>query len=209
MTAAGPRLVLATHNQHKVTELRAIMDGLVPGLEPTDIVGAADLGVPAPREDGLSFAENALIKARALAKATGLVAIADDSGLEVDVMNGAPGIFSARWAGTHSSDQANLDLLLAQIADVPDEARGAQFTCAAVVVSPDGTEVVKERSMRGVLLREPAGSGGFGYDPIFQADGQDRTNAELSAAEKNAISHRGAALRALVPHVVALLSERR
>lgn len=201
-----PRLVLATHNAHKVGELRAILDGQVPGLDPADVVGAGSLGAPEPVEDGITFVENALIKARALAAFSGLPAVADDSGLCVDVLGGAPGVFSARWCGRHGDDAANLHLLLAQLADVPDEHRGAHFACAAALVTPEGREVVQVGTMPGTLAREPRGSGGFGYDPILVPRGMDVTAAELSPEEKNRISHRGEAFRALVPALAAALS---
>lgn len=213
----GARLVLASHNPGKLAELRAILAPLVDGLEAEQIISSAGLGAPEPVEDGLSFAANAELKARALAEATGLPAVADDSGLCVDVLGGAPGIFSARWSGRHGDDLANLRLLLDQLADVADPHRTARFTCAAVLVVPgrDGepaTVTTVERSMTGRLLREPVGAGGFGYDPIFvpaQEDapgGSGRTTAQLSAAEKNAISHRGQAMRALAPVLRDLLS---
>lgn len=200
------RLVLATHNVHKIAELRDILAPQLPGLDPASVVGAGDVGAPEPVEDGVTFAENALIKARALAAATGLPAVADDSGLAVDVLGGAPGIFSARWAGRHGDDRANLELLLAQLADVPAAHRGARFVCAAALVTPDGEEVVETGTMPGRLLTEPRGSGGFGYDPILQPEGETRSAAELSPEEKNAISHRGKAFRALVPHIVRALT---
>ena len=210
--AVAPRLVLATHNAHKVAELRAILGPVVPGLDPAAVVGAADTGVAPPHEDGITFAENALIKARALAAATGLPSLADDSGLCVDVLGGAPGIFSARWAGRHGDDAANLALLLAQLADVRDEHRGAGFACAAAFVMPDGFEHVEVGVLRGRLERAPRGDGGFGYDPVLvpldqPARAGDRvlTCAELTPAEKNAISHRGTAFRALAPTVAARL----
>ncbi|MGA8790702.1 MAG: non-canonical purine NTP pyrophosphatase, partial [Paenarthrobacter sp.] len=153
---------------------------------------------------------NSLLKARAVAEATGLIAIADDSGLAVDVLGGAPGIFSARWSGTHGDDAANLNLLLAQLSDVPDSFRGAAFVCAAAlaVPGPDGIarETVEYGQLEGTLLREPRGEGGFGYDPVLQPAGMDRSCAELSSAEKNAISHRGQAFRALLPAIVEALS---
>lgn len=206
MSAAGARLVLATHNAHKIGELRAILAPLLPDLDPASVVGAADVGAPEPVEDGVTFAANALIKARALAAATGLPAVADDSGLAVDVLGGAPGIFSARWSGRHGDDRANLELLLAQLSDVPAVHRRARFVCAAALVTPGGEEVVETGEMPGTLLAAPRGSGGFGYDPILQPDGEDRSAAELSAEEKNAISHRGQAFRALAPHVVRVLA---
>ena len=220
--AAAPdaALVLATHNAGKLTELRAILEPLAPDLDPRSIISAASLGVPEPVEDGLTFAANAEIKACALARATGLPAVADDSGLCVDVLGGAPGIFSARWSGRHGDDAANLRLLLDQISDVADPHRTARFICAAVLVEPavNGdperpTTVAKiERSMEGRLLTEPRGEGGFGYDPVFvpvQEDapgGGGRTTAQMSPAEKNAISHRGQAFRALAPVLAAHLT---
>jgi len=212
VTAAGSartaRVVLATHNPHKIGELRAILAELLPGIGAGDVVGAGDVGAGEPVEDGLTFAANALLKARALAAFTGLPAIADDSGLAVDVLGGAPGIFSARWAGRHGDDAANLALLLAQLADVAPEHRGAQFVCAAALVLPDGFEHVEHGVLRGTLATAPRGANGFGYDPILVPAGLTRTCAELSAAEKNAISHRGEAFRALAPVIVAALSRR-
>ncbi|MGW6141006.1 RdgB/HAM1 family non-canonical purine NTP pyrophosphatase [Streptomyces sp. NPDC055140] len=198
------RLILATRNAGKITELRAILADA--GL-PHDLVGAdAYPDIPDVRETGVTFAENALLKAHALAQATGLPAVADDSGLCVDVLGGAPGIFSARWAGRHGDDKANLDLLLAQLGDIDDDVhRGAHFACAAALALPDGTERVVEGQLRGVLRHAPSGSNGFGYDPILQVEGDIRTCAELTPDEKNAISHRGKAFRALVPVVRELL----
>lgn len=205
---AAPRLVLATHNAHKVSELRAILLAPEVGLplDADQIVGASQFGVSEPKEDGVTFEANALIKARALCEATGLPAIADDSGLAVDVLGGAPGIFSARWAGAHGDDAANLDLLLAQLSDIAAEHRAARFVCAAALVTPDGVEHVERGTLDGTLLFERAGSGGFGYDPILRPDGEDRSCAQLSADEKNAISHRGKAFRLLAPHIAALFS---
>ncbi|GIG22795.1 non-canonical purine NTP pyrophosphatase [Cellulomonas chitinilytica] len=202
---AGARLVLATHNAHKVGELRAILAPALPGLDPSAVVGAREVGAPEPVEDGVTFAENALIKARALAAFTGLPAVADDSGLSVDVLGGAPGIFSARWAGRHGDDAANLDLLLAQLADIAPEHRGARFVCAAALVTPDGFEHVETGALVGTLAGSPRGEHGFGYDPVLVPLGESRTCAELSPQEKNAISHRGQAFRALVPAVVRAL----
>ena len=210
-------LVLATHNPGKLAELQAILAPLVPDLDSQAIISAASLGVPEPVEDGLTFAANAEIKACALMRATGLPAVADDSGLCVDVLGGAPGIFSARWCGRHGDDAGNLRLLLDQISAIADPHRTARFTCAAVLAAPgpgpDHRPTVTriERSMEGRLLGEPRGEGGFGYDPIFvpaQEDapgGAGRTTAQMSSAEKNAISHRGQALRALAPALAALV----
>ncbi|MFC7963613.1 RdgB/HAM1 family non-canonical purine NTP pyrophosphatase [Streptomyces cinereoruber] len=197
------RLILATRNAGKITELHAILADA--GLD-LELVGAdAYPEVPDVKETGVTFAENALLKAHALARATGLPAVADDSGLCVDVLNGAPGIFSARWSGTHGNDRANLDLLLAQLSDIADEHRGAHFACAAALALPDGTERVVEGTMPGTLRHAPVGTNGFGYDPILQPEGHDVTCAELTPAQKNAISHRGKAFRALVPVVRELL----
>ncbi|WP_037907048.1 RdgB/HAM1 family non-canonical purine NTP pyrophosphatase [Actinacidiphila yeochonensis] len=205
MSTATPatRLVLATRNAHKVIELRAILAETGPAVE---LVGAdAFPHVPDVKETGVTFADNALLKARALAEATGLPAVADDSGICVDVLGGAPGIFSARWAGRHGDDAANLDLLLAQLADIDDPHRGAHFACAAALALPDGTTRVTEGRLTGTLRHAPTGGGGFGYDPILQPEGDTRTLAELTADEKNAISHRGRAFRALAPLVAELL----
>ncbi|WP_062076663.1 RdgB/HAM1 family non-canonical purine NTP pyrophosphatase [Demequina globuliformis] len=199
------RLAIATHNAHKVGEIWAILAPLVDGLSRADVASAGDLGAPAPVEDGVTFEANALIKARALAASSGLPAIADDSGIAVDVLGGAPGIFSARWAGSHGDDAANLQLLLDQVADVPDEHRGAAFVCAAALALPSGEEHVVVGRMPGVLLREPRGEGGFGYDPIFMGQGQTVSNAELDPDTKNALSHRGAAFRSLAPIVAEAL----
>jgi XTP/dITP diphosphohydrolase len=203
MTSTPPRLILATRNQGKISELHTILSDA--GL-PYELVGAdAYPDVPDVKETGVTFAENALLKAHALALATGLPAIADDSGLCVDVLGGAPGIFSARWAGRHGDDKANLELLLAQLADIADGHRGAHFACAAALALPDGTEAVVEGRLTGTLRHTPAGSGGFGYDPILQPLGETRTCAEMTAAEKNAVSHRGQAFRALIPAIRDLL----
>ena len=190
------RLVLATGNRHKVTELQEILSRAGLGVE---LVGLP-AGAPNVVEDELTFAGNALKKARSAAAFTGLPAVADDSGLCVDALNGMPGVFSARWAGTARDDGANLRLVLEQLADVRDEHRAGAFVCAAALAMPDGREEVVEGRMAGVIVREPRGDNGFGYDPIFlAADGDGRTTAELPSDEKNAISHRGKAFRALVP----------
>ncbi|MFE2429670.1 RdgB/HAM1 family non-canonical purine NTP pyrophosphatase [Streptomyces sp. NPDC059373] len=198
------RLILATRNAGKITELRAILADA--GL-PHELVGAdAYPEVPDVKETGVTFAENALLKAHALARATGHPAVADDSGLCVDVLGGAPGIFSARWSGKHGDDRANLELLLAQLSDIDEAHRGAHFACAAALALPDGTERVVEGRLLGTLRHEPAGEGGFGYDPILQPLGESRTCAQMTPEEKNAISHRGKAFRALVPVVRELVS---
>jgi XTP/dITP diphosphohydrolase len=199
------RVVLATRNAGKVEELRRILAG-VPGLD-VDLVGVeAFPDVPDIRETGATFAENALLKARAVAVRTGVPAVADDSGLCVDALNGMPGVLSARWAGRHGDDAANLALLLGQLADVPDARRGAHFACAAAVALPGGDCEVVAGRVDGTLMTEPRGSNGFGYDPIFVPAGHRRTTAEMPADEKDAISHRGKAFRALAARLPALLS---
>jgi XTP/dITP diphosphohydrolase len=201
----GPRVVLATRNDHKVLELSRILGAT--GVDAT-LVGVGSFpGLPEVAETGLTFADNALLKARAVAAYTGLPAVADDSGLCVDALHGMPGIFSARWSGGHGDDARNLALVLGQLADVSE--RGAQFVCAAALVLPDGAaasgraEWTVTGVLAGELTRAPRGAGGFGYDPIFVATGASVTNAELTPEEKDAISHRGRALRALAPVIAA------
>ncbi|MDQ6650493.1 MAG: RdgB/HAM1 family non-canonical purine NTP pyrophosphatase [Actinomycetota bacterium] len=200
--ANSRRVVLATRNPGKVAELRRILTGRIDvhlvGLE--HFPGVGDIA-----ETGSTFVENALIKATAVAAATGLTAIADDSGLCVDALNGMPGVLSARWAGRHGDDLANLRLVLDQLADVPRDRRGAHFACAAAAVAPGRGERVAEATLEGYLLDRPQGSHGFGYDPVFVPGGGSRTTAELSAAEKDAISHRGKAFSTLVPLLAELL----
>jgi XTP/dITP diphosphohydrolase len=197
------RLVLATANPRKLTELTRI---LAAGHVDVDLVGLSEFpDAPDVVETGATFAENALLKAHAVASATGIPAVADDSGLCVDALNGMPGVLSARWSGRHGDDEANLRLVLDQVADVPDDRRGAQFVCSAALVLPGGREHVTEGIVRGALIREPRGSNGFGYDPIFVPDGLAMTTAEMESDAKDAISHRGKALRALAPVIAALL----
>ena len=191
------RIVLATRNGHKVVELKTILADLIDELD-LEIVGLGEFpDVPDVVETGVTFAQNATLKAVAATKATGLPALADDSGLAVNVLGGAPGVFSARWAGTHGQDRANLLTLLGQLNDVPDEQRSAAFVCVAALAMPDGTVLLRQGRMPGMLAREPRGDNGFGYDPILVVDGDSRTSAELTFEEKNAISHRGKAFRAL------------
>lgn len=200
------RIVLATRNEHKVAELRRILADA--GLD-VHLMGEESFAhLPDIAETGTTFAENALLKAHAVAAATGLPAVADDSGLCVDVLGGMPGVFSARWAGRHGDDVANLELVLAQLADVPDDRRSAHFACAAALALPGGEERVVEGRLSGSLLRAPLGGNGFGYDPIFVPEGDTRTTAQMEPAEKDAISHRGRAFRALVPVVRALVCHR-
>jgi XTP/dITP diphosphohydrolase len=203
------RVVLATRNAGKVAELRRILADAGVAVE---LVGAdAFAAMPDVEETGATFAANALLKARAVAEHTGLPAVADDSGLCVDALNGMPGVLSARWAGAHGDDAANLDLVLGQLADIPDERRGAHFFCAAAVAMPPGPHGspgecrVVEGQIDGVLLHERRGTGGFGYDPIFLPYGSARTTAQMDPAEKDAISHRGQAFRALAPVLAELI----
>lgn len=206
MTGTVLQVVVATGNPHKLEEIRNILDAAeVPAI---DLVSMRDLGVPEPVEDGATFEANALIKARACARATGLPALADDSGVEVDALDGQPGVRSARYAGEPGDDQANNAKLVAALRDVPDDGRAARFVCAAAVALPDGRETVVRGTMEGRIIDEPRGEHGFGYDPYFvvvspTSDG--RTSAQLSPAEKDAVSHRGRAFRALLPELTQLL----
>lgn len=205
MTEVVRRVVLATNNAHKLAELRRIVTEAARDIE---VLGLADLPrYPEPAETGRTFAENALLKARACLAATGLPAVADDSGLEVDVLNGMPGVRSARWAGPQASDADNNALLLRQLHDVPVDERTARFVCAMAAVLPNGAEHVRLGIMSGRLTVAPVGDNGFGYDPLFVADGQTETNAELTPAAKDAISHRGQAIRAMAPVLVAELRQ--
>lgn len=200
------KVLLATANAKKLAELQRILDGAL-GAHLVELVGLADVpDYPDVPETGLTFGENALIKAREGVRRTGLPTIADDSGLTVDALNGMPGVLSARWSGRHGDDQANLDLVLAQLADVPDEHLGAAFMCAAALVLPSGREYLVDGRQPGRLIRAPRGTGGFGYDPIFVGDGRSVTNAELTAQEKDQVSHRGVALRALAKLLAKELS---
>jgi XTP/dITP diphosphohydrolase len=200
------RVVLATRNSHKVAELRRILADANLDVE---LVGTDEFhDLPDVPETGSTFAANALLKARDVARRTGLVAIADDSGLCVDALNGMPGILSARWAGQHGDDRANLDLVLAQIADVPGARRTAAFHCAAAIATPEGDERVVEGVLDGSLIDGPRGSNGFGYDPIFVPVGYDVTTAEMTPEEKDAISHRGLAFRALAPVLTEVVGRR-
>lgn len=198
------RVVLASRNAKKLAELRRVLEPLLPGIE---VLGLDDVAeYPEPAETEPTFEGNALLKARACVTATGLPSLADDSGIAVDALNGMPGVLSARWSGGRGvgADAANNALLLAQLADVPDERRGAAFVCAVAFVSPDGTEIVELGRMPGRVLRAEHGEGGFGYDPLFAADGNDVSNAELPADAKDAISHRGQALRAIAERLRSL-----
>ncbi len=212
MPDGAPQVFLASRNAKKLEEMQRILAAHLPGIEVLGLDDVAAYDEPAETEP--TFHGNARIKALAGVAATGLPSLADDSGLCVDALNGMPGVLSARWAGvadadTTTKDRANNELLLAQLGDVPDERRGAHFTCAVVLAVPAGDEVREEAvegTMAGRVIREMRGSGGFGYDVLFCADGHDVTTAELPRDEKDAISHRGRALRAIAPLVAAALA---
>lgn len=194
------RVVLASKNAHKLQELQRILQPDLPELELVSYEGEA------PVENGLTFEANALIKARAAAAHTGLPALADDSGICVDVLGGMPGMFSARWSGPNRSDRDNVDLLLWQLNDVADESRGAAFVAAAAIALPDGREIAVRGTWPGSILREIRGEGGFGYDPIFLPEGSAVSAAEMAPEEKDALSHRRRAFTALIPHIRQLLA---
>lgn len=195
-------VVLATRNAKKLTELRRVLDAQ--GIEVLGLDQVADY--PEPAETETTFEGNALLKARACTEATGLPALADDSGLTVAVLGGMPGVRSARWAGPDATDADNLALVLRQIADVPADRRDASFVCALALTLPDGRTAVTHGEVTGRLTMFARGENGFGYDPIFLPDGSDRTTAEMTPAEKDAISHRGHAIRAMVPVLADLLT---
>lgn len=197
--------MLASNNPRKLVELRRTFESTG---TPVEVVGLAEVSdAPAPAETGTTFVENALIKARAAARDTGLPALADDSGLEVDALNRMPGIRSARWSGPQANDERNLRLLLEQTFDLAPERRRGRFVCAMAFVDPDGTQITKVATMEGRVISEARGANGFGYDPMFVPDAQpgNLTSAEMTAEDKDAISHRGQAVRAIVPAVVAHL----
>ena len=205
MSSNPSKLLLATRNKGKIEEFRRILEDIAAGQ--IELVGLDQFpNLHDVDETGSTFEENALLKAREMCEASGIPAIADDSGLCVDYLNGDPGIFSARWAGSHGDDRANTAKVLASLADVPDEKRGAHFICVAALALPDGRTHVEEGKFEGWILREPIGDQGFGYDPIFRPDGYAISSAQMSAEEKDAISHRGKSLRAIAPHVINLLN---
>ncbi|MCE5287726.1 MAG: RdgB/HAM1 family non-canonical purine NTP pyrophosphatase [Nocardiaceae bacterium] len=193
-----PELLVASRNAKKLKELRRVLDDA--GIEGLALLSLADVpAFPESPESGATFADNALIKARDGVAATGIACLADDSGIEVDALNGMPGVLSARWSGAHGQDQANNELLLGQLGDVPDERRGGRFVSVCALVLPDGSETIVRGEWSGRIARAPRGAGGFGYDPIFLPDGFDCAAAELTPEQKNAVSHRGNALRQLIP----------
>lgn len=202
---ADVKLLVASRNAKKLKELRRVLDAA--GVSGIELVGLDEVPeFPEAPETGATFEENALAKARDGAAATGLACVADDSGLEVDALNAMPGVLSARWSGVHGQDDANTALLLAQLGDVPDERRGAGFVSACALAVPGGSESVVRGEWRGVISRSPLGENGFGYDPVFVPEGDGRSAAELTPEEKDAASHRGRALRLLIPALQALTS---
>jgi XTP/dITP diphosphohydrolase len=201
MSDAG--LILATRNTKKLAELRRILEAGSVDVSVTDLSEYPDM--PEVAETGATFTENALLKARAVVKHTGRPAVAEDSGLCIDALNGMPGVLSARWAGRHGDDEANLRLVLGQLADVPADRRAAHFASVAALVLPSGREHITEGTVSGRITDAPRGTNGFGYDPIFVPDGSELTTAEMTPEAKDAISHRGRALRALAPITAALL----
>lgn len=204
MEPLSNKLVIATRNPGKILEFRRILDAISSGA--IELIGIDQFPhLVDVEETGTSFEENALLKARYTAKMTGLPSISDDSGLCVDALGGAPGIFSARWAGTHGDDLANVKKVLDELRDVPDVKRGAHFICVAALVMPDGREQLAEGRFEGKILRAPVGNSGFGYDPIFAPLGMSISSAEMSAQEKDSVSHRGKSLRAIAPHVIEIL----
>ncbi|MBM7242573.1 RdgB/HAM1 family non-canonical purine NTP pyrophosphatase [Rhodococcus fascians] len=197
------KLLVASRNAKKLRELRRVIDAA--GLVGIELVGLDEVPpFPEAPETGATFEDNAAAKARDGAAATGLPCVADDSGIEIDALNGMPGVLSARWSGTHGQDEANTALVLAQLSDTPDERRGAAFVSACALAVPGGAETVVRGEWRGVVAREPLGDNGFGYDPIFVPEGDGRSAAQLAPDEKDAASHRGRALRKLVPALEAL-----
>ncbi|MFY2787819.1 RdgB/HAM1 family non-canonical purine NTP pyrophosphatase [Rhodococcus sp. MALMAid1271] len=195
---ADSKLLVASRNAKKLRELRRVLDAA--GVAGIELIGLDEVPpFPEAPETGATFEENALAKARDGATATGLPCVADDSGIEIDALNAMPGVLSARWSGTHGRDEANTALVLAQLSDTPDERRGAAFVSACALVIPGGAETVVRGEWRGVVAREAVGENGFGYDPIFVPEGDGRSAAQLSPEEKDAASHRGRALRILVP----------
>jgi XTP/dITP diphosphohydrolase len=202
------QLLLATRNKGKVIEFQRILEAIAPGeIELISLDSFPNLGDV--EETGESFEENALLKATQMCKESGLAAIADDSGICIDALGGAPGIYSARWAGDHGNDHANNEKVLSQLKDVPAGARGAHFRCVAALALPDGRTHTQEGRFEGEILNSPMGENGFGYDPIFKPSGFEISSAQMSPEQKDSLSHRGKALRALAPHAIELLNSLR
>jgi len=202
------KLLLATRNKGKVIEFQRILEAMAPGeIELISLDTFPNLGDV--EETGESFEENALLKATQMCRESGLAAIADDSGICIDALGGAPGIYSARWAGDHGNDRANNEKVLSQLTDVPAGARGAHFRCVAALALPDGRTHMEEGRFEGEILNSPVGENGFGYDPIFKPSGFEISSAQMSPERKDSLSHRGKALRALAPHAIELLNSLR
>ena len=200
---AARTLVLATRNQGKIAEMQRLLDSLSSEIQ---VRSSFEFNLGDVEETGSTFEENALLKATTIARATGFPALADDSGLCVDVLGGAPGIFSARWAGTHGDDQANIEKLLGDLRKIPSEQRSAKFVCVIALALPNGESEVVRGELNGEIRFEPSGTNGFGYDPIFQPLGHQRTLAEMEPEEKDSISHRGFALREIAPRIAPFIS---
>jgi XTP/dITP diphosphohydrolase len=202
------KLLLATRNKGKVIEFQRILEAIAPGeIELISLDSFPNLGDV--EETGESFEENALLKATQMCRESGLAAIADDSGICIDALGGAPGIYSARWAGDHGNDRANNEKVLSQLKDVPAGARGAHFRCVAALALPDGRTHMEEGRFEGEILNSPVGENGFGYDPIFKPSGFEISSAQMSPERKDSLSHRGKALRALAPRAIELLNSLR
>lgn len=191
-------LVIATRNQGKIDEVQRLLSIHAPQVR---LRSVAEFDLDDVEETGNSFEENALLKAQTIATATGLPALADDSGIAIDALGGAPGVYSARWSGVHGDDKANIAKVLTQLESISDEDRGAQFVCAIALARPDGKNLIVRGQVQGKVLRNPAGENGFGYDPIFQPEGFTLTTAQMTPEEKDAISHRGKALREIAPKI--------
>ena len=200
---AARTLVLATRNQGKIAEMQRLLDSLSSEIQ---VRSSFEFNLGDVEETGSTFEENALLKATTIARATGFPALADDSGLCVEVLGGAPGIFSARWAGTHGDDQANIEKLLGDLRKIPSEQRSAKFVCVIALALPNGESEVVRGELNGEIRFEPSGTNGFGYDPIFQPLGHQRTLAEMEPEEKDSISHRGFALREIAPRIAPFIS---
>jgi XTP/dITP diphosphohydrolase len=193
-----PELVLATRNKGKIAEVQRLISLHAPQIT---LRSVSEFNLDDVEETGTTFEENALLKAETIARQTGLPALADDSGIAIDALDGAPGVYSARWSGVHGDDAANVAKVLLELSDVPDEDRGAQFVCVIALAHPDGRSIIVRGEVEGVVRRDPIGNHGFGYDPIFQPDGYAITTAQMDPETKDAISHRGKALREIASKI--------
>jgi len=193
-----PDLVLATRNKGKIAEVQRLISLHAPQIT---LRSVSEFNLDDVEETGTTFEENALLKAETIARQTGLTALADDSGIAIDALDGAPGVYSARWSGVHGDDAANVAKVLFELSDVPDEDRGAQFVCVIALAHPDGRSIIVRGEVEGVVRRDPIGNHGFGYDPIFQPDGYAITTAQMDPETKDAISHRGKALREIASKI--------